>query len=482
MTQKCRHPFPPPTPTRQVQASSHGCLGCREGYAEVIRESCTLAHRAQTMLALLLFCFCSANLVQTLEDSGIVPVPAEGNFSLPCDRYSKLIPLKVKVVVEKSKNSSWVKLELNSMSVELNTSGPSLTLSETVNSLHKISCSAYNKEEQMSLERDPELNNETFDPGKNKSIFCNASDQWMTLKWFQQGHLIAMVTRAGRNINIQVVREGPSSISITTVVSPDSENHKPGRSRRTTQKKTVKKVLLSCEAVTGLQIFFEEKYWIIVAAVLGYILFCLAVMWGYMIIRRRREAEKQRRAKARFFKVSTARNLYTESINQEPANWKQDGMYQNFSLTKDTSCDHFSNKSSFLDPSEDGDSYLEPMSPEEADQISDDGDCYENANEQLKEGSIGSLSYEDMNGPKNGQSPTPGNNCEEDADSYENMQTPIYSQLNRSVNSLGHDIEDGIEQTGPNMADISLKQQWPLSTELNQQDGDFYLSYQATIF
>ncbi|KAM5151734.1 B-lymphocyte antigen CD19 [Mantella aurantiaca] len=429
------------------------------------------------MSLLLLFCICSANFVQSLEDSGIITISAEGltcisllgNVSLPCD-HSKLIPLKVKILVEKDRNQSWVELELNSVFVELNTTGPFLSLLR--NSSQKYSCATYGSTQPERQERD-EPDNVTFDPGKHEFIFCNATGEWMSLTWSQQDRPIAMVTRGDTRINIRVERKGPSSISITSIVSPDPDNYPPDGIKKT--------ALLSCKVATGFQKFMEDKYWIIAVAALGYVLFCVTVTCGYMAIRRRRRAEKQRNA--RFFKVSTARNLYMESTNQEPANWKKDEMYQNFSPAKDNICDRISNKSSFLDVSEGGDSYLEPMSPEEADQISDDGDCYENANEEKKEGSIGSTesqSYEDMNGPKNGPPLTPEKTCEEDADSYENMQAPVYSQLNRSVNSLSHAIEDGVQQTGPDMADISPQQQWPTNIELKQQNGDFYLSYQVT--
>ncbi|XP_072273431.1 B-lymphocyte antigen CD19 isoform X2 [Pyxicephalus adspersus] len=282
-----------------------------------------------------------------------------------------------------------------------------------------------------------------------------------------------MVTRGETKINVRVVKKGPLSVSITSIISSSSQ------SVARTREKTA---LLSCKTATGFQKFMEEKYWIIVVSALGYVLFCSSLACGYITFRRRRKAEKEKKAKARFFKVSTARNLYMESINQEPANPKQDGMYQNFSPTKDRSSDRFSNKSSFLDPSEDGDSYLEPMALEEVDQISDDGVCYENATEEIKEGSIGSESYEDMNGPKNEQILTPQKTCEEDADSYENMQTPIYSQMNRSTNSLCHVVEDGDGQSGQDMVDVSTEQQWPTSIELMEQNGDFYLSYQSNNF
>ncbi|XP_077305741.1 B-lymphocyte antigen CD19 [Lithobates pipiens] len=419
------------------------------------------------MLVFLLFCFCGANFVHSQE---FITVSAEGNVSLPCDQ-SKLIPLKVKVFMGEDKNNSWVSLELNSTFLEINTTKPFLSLPADLsrNGSQTYSCYAYNS---FHLKRDTGFSDVSTYQGKNNYIYCDPSDEWTTLEWFQHDHLIAKVIRGDPRINIRAVVTGPLSIAIISIITPDANQQ--GTVEKTTR--------LSCGSATGFQKFIDEKYWIIAVSALSYILFCVTAICGYMTIRRRRKAEKRRKAQERFFKVSTARNLYMESINQEPANWKQDEQYQNFSPTKDNSGDHFSNKSSFLDVSEGGDSYLEPISPEEADEISDDVDCYENANEEIKEGSIGSQSYEDMNGPKNGKSLIPEKTREEDADSYENMQAPIYSQLNRSLNSLGHSVEDEVEQTGSNMADVSPEQQWPTGTELKQLNGDFYLSYQANNF
>lgn len=420
------------------------------------------------MLVFLLFCFCGANFVLSKEDSEFITVSAEDNVSLPCDQ-SKLIPLKVKVFMGEDKNNLLVELELNSTFLEINTTKPSLSLQAypSRNGSQTHSCYAYN-----SSKRDTEFRDVSTYQGKNMYIYCNPSNEWITLVWSQQDNLIAKVIRKETRINVRVVMTGSLSISIISIITPEANQQEP----------VVKTARLSCKSATGFQKFIDEKYWIIVVSALSYILFCVTAMCGYMTIRRRRKAERRRKAQERFFKVSTTRNLYMESINQEPANWKQDEPYQNFSPTKDISGDHFSNKSSFLDVSEGGDSYLEPISPEEADQISDDVDCYENANEEIKEGSIGSQSYEDMNGPKIGQSLIPEKTREEDADSYENMQAPLYSQPNRSVNSLAHSVEDGVEQTGPEMADVSPEQQWPTGTELKQLNGDFYLSYQANNF
>ncbi|MEE6497220.1 hypothetical protein FKM82_002663 [Ascaphus truei] len=102
----------------------------------------------------------------------------------------------------------------------------------------------------------------------------------------------------------------------------------------------------------------------------------------------------------------------------------------------------------------------------------------------------GSQSYEDMKGSvylKTKEALTPDETAaqEEDADSYENMQTPIFYVANRSVDSLKAAGEQ--PTLGPEERSLSrsltqspiCRQPQQINTDLRQENGDFYLSFEG---
>ncbi|XP_066433980.1 B-lymphocyte antigen CD19 [Eleutherodactylus coqui] len=331
-------------------------------------------------------------------------------------------------------------------------------------------------------------------------IACRAPLNWTLLQWFRGGKMIAMVQRSEVRLNVVFERDN-LSFSITSFIEDGKYS--------CCDEVMIKKLNWTCrwptlpQSMTGWQRFVEERYWIIVVVALSSELFCLLIMGGFISMKRRKRVRRQ--AKSRFFKASTAaRNVYTNSINQETdvGLKDQEFTYENVSVTlsKAVSDDCYSNKSSFL--SDGAGSYLEPT-PEGGDQVSDggcyenttqdgddhedslDGECYENANEKIKDGSEGSQSYEDMKGSicirmKTEAPPEEKITQDEDADSYENMQTPLYSQANRFFNPQHKPTEDQPEGRKASVADPAAHQQpWQASTELQEEDGDFYLSYET---
>ncbi|XP_075035172.1 uncharacterized protein LOC142097330 isoform X2 [Mixophyes fleayi] len=439
------------------------------------------------MLVLLVLCFCITSSIQIPEDARTISEPAGGNIALPCGHFSSK-PIPVKFKLEMGSHQSWMTLEVKSLILKLETLAPSLLLPANANRsrAHIYSCSVDNRKTSEHT-RGTERNNVTFDPGKDEWVFCNATKNWTSLSWSRDGDVIAVVKRGRCPLNIEVVGNG-TSLYVTNITQQDSGNY--SCSHEGWQNVTCSWVDLQ-NAATGFQLFMEERYWIIVATALSYLLLCLMIISVYMYTRRKRRAKKQ--VKVGFFKASTARNLYVDSLTQDPdVNQKpQELTYQNVSLTlpKNVNGNSFSDKSSFSDQSFDGGSYLQP---DEGDQISNgdgyentipevhvtegslDGDCYENAGEEIKDVSegrscvTGSVSYEDMQGPIAIRTRN-----EEDGDSYENMESTLYALPHQSLKSLNKSIEEQSVDRAP------CQRQWNGTTELKQQNGDFYLSYES---
>ncbi|XP_063285097.1 uncharacterized protein LOC134570996 [Pelobates fuscus] len=209
----------------------------------------------------------------------------------------------------------------------------------------------------------------------------------------------------------------------------------------------------------------------------------------YMCERRKRRSQKNQ--KARFYKASSAtRNLYMDSPNpvQDADVKPADTMYLNFTelSVKEIKKDRNSAASSFLDPSVDGDSYLEPNDIE-VDHVSEEEEEYENAKEEIKDPSDGSQSYEDMMGStgiRTEEEQIHTEAQEEDADSYENMQAPVYAQANHSTVSLNkaEDLSPTREDSKVAEKLAAILASWnrsPTTQDLTQENGDFYLSYES---
>ncbi|XP_073504742.1 B-lymphocyte antigen CD19 isoform X4 [Phyllobates terribilis] len=364
------------------------------------------------LLVLYLGITCSA---KNPDYSRIIPVTAEGSTSLPCrHRSSDPVPLVLKLKMEEHSNHSWVVVAMTPIILMLDTNNLTLQLAPD-NTSGNYSCSV--DDAHLS-----ELNDVV-----KEWITCRAPMNWTKMQWSR-----------------------------------------------------------------GWQLFLEGRYWIIVVVALSSALLCLLLVGGFVSIKRRRRV--RRRAKSSFFKMSSAaRNLYTESISPETdvAHKDQDFTYQNVSPSKVVGDDYYSDKGSFL--SLGGDSYLEPMA-EGGDQASDasgcyedptedpddpedsiDGDCYENTNEEIKDGSEGSQSYEDMKGSicvrtkAEGPADEGTTQDEADADSYENMQTPLYSQPNWVLHPPHKSSEDQTEGTKGNLSEPATHQPQKVSTGLPQK-------------
>ncbi|XP_063791474.1 B-lymphocyte antigen CD19-like [Pseudophryne corroboree] len=448
------------------------------------------------MLVLLVLCFCITCTIQIPENSGNITENTEGNTTLTCE-YVISERNSAKFNVTFSNDQSWLTLEVYTLILKLNTSiPPSLLLPADGNSVRPqiYSCSADNRGSTVPAD----LNITAFDPGEDVRVSCNATKHWTSLSWSRDGEVIAVVRRGWCPMDIEALGN-ESFLFISDITIPEfGKDFCPSEGWLNI---TCSISVLQVTA-TGFQVFLEERYWIIVVTVLGYVLFCLLIMWIYRCIRRKRRSKE--RVKASFIKANASRNLYVESLNQDPdANLKmQELTYQNVTetLSKNTNNHGDSDKSSFLDQSFDG-SYMEP---DGGDQLSDDGDCYENACEEIKDGSVGSVSYEDMNGSicvgDTGETPgdgvtgsesyedMQGSICignesampcveeitqEDDADSYENMQTPVCSQLNPALKSQNKPDEEKFKDRPP------CQHQWNGTMELSQQSGDFYISYES---
>ncbi|XP_073504740.1 B-lymphocyte antigen CD19 isoform X2 [Phyllobates terribilis] len=446
------------------------------------------------LLVLYLGITCSA---KNPDYSRIIPVTAEGSTSLPCrHRSSDPVPLVLKLKMEEHSNHSWVVVAMTPIILMLDTNNLTLQLAPD-NTSGNYSCSV--DDAHLS-----ELNDVV-----KEWITCRAPMNWTKMQWSRGNEVIAMAHRARAQLNVKVMRQGPSFI-ITSIINKDSGGACCHNNR------TIKVLNATCQwspphgNATGWQLFLEGRYWIIVVVALSSALLCLLLVGGFVSIKRRRRV--RRRAKSSFFKMSSAaRNLYTESISPETdvAHKDQDFTYQNVSPSKVVGDDYYSDKGSFL--SLGGDSYLEPMA-EGGDQASDasgcyedptedpddpedsiDGDCYENTNEEIKDGSEGSQSYEDMKGSicvrtkAEGPADEGTTQDEADADSYENMQTPLYSQPNWVLHPPHKSSEDQTEGTKGNLSEPATHQPQKVSTGLPQkvstglqeQNGDFYISYET---
>ncbi|XP_077130247.1 B-lymphocyte antigen CD19 isoform X3 [Ranitomeya variabilis] len=438
------------------------------------------------LLVLYLGITCSA---ENPDHSGIITVPAEGSTFLPCGHHSSApVPLVLKLQMEEPSNGSWVLLGMTPIILMLDTNVLTVRLAPD-NTSSNYSCSV------DDAPGDTHLSDSELDDVEEQRIACRAPRTWTRVQWSRGDEVIAMVHRAGPQLSVKVMRKGPSFV-ITSIIDEDSGGSS-----------MVKMLNATCRGspphgnATGWQLFLKERYWIIVAVASSSALLCLLLAGGFVSIRRRRRA--RRRAKNSFFKMSSAaRNLYTDSISPQTdvAHKDQDFTYQNVSPSKVVGNDCYSDKSSFL--SLGGDSYLEPMA-EGGDQTSVasgcyedptkdrddhgdsiDGDCYENTNEEIKDGSEGSQSYEDMKGSicvrtkAEGPADEGATPDEADADSYENMETPLYSQPD-CVRPSHKFSEDQTEGRMANLADPTTHEPQKVSTELQEQNGDFYISYET---
>ncbi|XP_071975742.1 B-lymphocyte antigen CD19 isoform X1 [Engystomops pustulosus] len=426
--------------------------------------------------------------------TGITTAPAQGSASVPCGSDpSRPAPLVLKLQMEEYSNDSWVVVGMTPIVLRLNTSAPSLLVAPNDNTASNYSCTVdTSSNTYLTSHRGNGMNT-------NEMIDCHCPHNWTLLRWSRGNVGIATVHRAVNQLHVLVERRD-SSFSITSIIEDEAGNYS------CLDEPTIKRLNATCHWSPPYNRrdwdwIPKENNWIIIVVAPSCALLCLLLVGCFLFIKRRRRA--RRPAHSRFFKVSTAsRNLYTNSMTPETdvTNKDQDFTYQNVSLSKVTSDDHYSDKSSFL--SMGGDSYLEPIA-EAGDQVSDagdcyenpseepddhvdslDGDCYENTNEEIKDGSEGSQSYEDMKGSicvhtKTEASPEEGITQDEDADSYENMQTPLYTQLNRLINPPNKSTED-LEGRKASLTDPPNHQNpWKVSTQLQEQNGDFYLSYEA---
>ncbi|KAM4023806.1 B-lymphocyte antigen CD19 isoform 2-T2 [Anomaloglossus baeobatrachus] len=447
------------------------------------------------LLPLLALCLGVACSAQNPEYAGITTAPAEGSTSLPCGHYSSgPAPLVLKLQMEERSNDSWVMVGMSAIVRVLDTSNLSLLLTpDNKNTSRNFSCSVDDAPSHAPHRGKVRTNM------AEEWITCHARRNWTKVEWSREGEVIAMVDRVRPQLNVRAARTGPSFI-FTSIIEEDSRGVCCHRNR------TIKRLNATCRGspqhsnATGWELFLDGKYWIIVAVASSSVLLYLLLVGCLVGIKRRRRA--RRRPKNSFFKMSSAaRNLYTGSINPETdvALKDQDFTYQNMSMSppKVVTDDCFSDKSSF--ESVGGDSYLEPE-PDGGDRASDggscyedptedpdnhadsiDGDCYENTNEQMKDGSIGSQSYEDMKGSiclrtTAEAPPDEGATQDEDADSYENMQNLLYAQPTRVLHPPHK--EDQTEGRKANPANPSTHQSQKVSTELQGQNGDFYISYE----
>eukprot|EP00079_Xenopus_tropicalis_P013388 XP_002941751.3 PREDICTED: B-lymphocyte antigen CD19 [Xenopus tropicalis] len=305
----------------------------------------------------------------------------------------------------------------------------------------------------------PTLQNQEFAIGESLALSCNLTHNWTKISWFRDSQPILSVERGtGAMLHQAALIQGVPYLLIPSASRQDlGMYHCFGDGM---ESRIWLNVTPPLPTPTGMEMFLKGSYWIIVAVAVAYVGFCSVITICYMLWSQKEEAGS-REAESRFYKVSTLkRNVYfgSRDHNQETDPKAVEMDYQNVAQMPPKECgsDCFSDKSSFLGPSEDGDSYLEPnvgdpnlsdgVSYENADQelsaadSSEDGECYENASEETKHGSGGSQSYEDMKGSfyvkkKGGDSQEESKLEGEDADSYENMETPVYALPHQSSTS-----------------------------------------------
>ncbi|XP_069590941.1 B-lymphocyte antigen CD19 isoform X3 [Ranitomeya imitator] len=424
------------------------------------------------LLVLYLGIPCSA---ENPDHSGIITVPAEGSTFLPCGHHSSApVPLVLKLQMEERSNGSWVLLGMTPIILMLDTNVLTVRLAPD-NTSSNYSCSA------DDAPGDAHLSDSELDDVEEQRIACRAPRTWTRVQWSRGDEVIAMVQRAGPQLSVKVMRKGPSFI-ITSIIDEDS-----GGSNMTKMLNATCRWSPPHGNATGWQLFLKERYWIVMAVASSSALLGLLLAGGFVSIRHRRRA--RRRAKNSFFKMSSAaRNLYADSISPQTdvAHKDQDFTYQNVSPSKVVGGD------SYLEPmAEGGDQasvasgcYEDPTKDRDDHEDCIDGDCYENTNEEIKDGSEGSQSYEDMKGSicvrakAEGPADEGATRDEADADSYENMETPLYSQPD-CVRPPHKFSEDQNEGRTANLADSTTHQPQKVSMELQEQDGDFYISYET---
>ncbi|XP_075422571.1 B-lymphocyte antigen CD19 isoform X8 [Ascaphus truei] len=427
------------------------------------------------MLLLLFLCLCSPSSPQISEDPKTVTVHAAGYALLPCGEVD--YPLKLKWQMEGERDDTWVTLEAKPVIREFQTPLLLIFRNLSLGDTGIYTCSADNRSLNSYIlnitgRGSPSL---TFGPEGEVFLRCRAPESWTSLSWAKNSEDMLRVRRGQGAGRFHVtLSEGKSELYITSVTPEDAGTYLCTQGGRRESVELNVTELMGYEGlshITGWHTFVTDRHWIIVVVTLCYLVFCAALTGCYL--HRRRERTEKKKTHISFVKVSTARNLYTLSQVEGTAPKPQELTYQNLTeiTPKGNHCDSCSNKSSFLDQSE-------------------DGDCYENASEEIKEGSIGSQSYEDMKGSvylKTKEALTPDETAaqEEDADSYENMQTPIFYVANRSVDSLKAAGEQ--PTLGPEERSLSrsltqspiCRQPQQINTDLRQENGDFYLSFEG---
>ncbi|OCT57507.1 B-lymphocyte antigen CD19-like isoform X2 [Xenopus laevis] len=295
-----------------------------------------------------------------------------------------------------------------------------------------------------------------FDIGDMVALSCNVTHNWTQISWLRDSQPILSVERGiGAMLHQAAFIKGVPYLVIPSATLRDVGMYHCFANKL--ESRIWLNVGSSLPTHTGMEMFLKGRYWIIVAVAVAYMGFCSLITICYMLWRQKEEADS-REAQSRFYKVSTVkRNVYfgSRSPKQDTDPKAMEMEYQNMTQMspKGRDSDCYSDKSSFLGPSEDGGSYLEPNvgdtnlsdgdSYENADQeldaeeSSEDGECYENASEEMKFESERSQSYEDMEGSlylkkRNGVSQDENKLEEEDADSYENMETPVYALPHQS--------------------------------------------------
>ncbi|KAM4632262.1 B-lymphocyte antigen CD19 [Discoglossus pictus] len=460
------------------------------------------------MLLLLILCLCTPTSPQISTDPTVVAVRPKGDAFLPCGKAD--LPLRLDWHLEGDSNDTWLSLELNYTIQEIEFISPMAVIIKNLSlqDSGEYSCSTGSINDTDIYNIEPVTENHVL-------MRCRAPEDWTLLSW-HKGKTLMLTAKRGKGATRlhTAVLEGETFLYIPSATWKDTGTY------NCIQGGNESVVLLNVtghieNTIIGFDIFFKEQYWIIIAVTLGYVSFCSLVICCYL--RRRRKRKARREAKNRFFKVSTARNLYTDSTlsheqgermrsrTKEPEVKLSEITYQNVKEVTPNGIhnDQLSENSSFLDVSGDEDSYLEPNAEDKVSEGdcyenakqeiidkegSEDGDCYENASEEIKDGSEGSQSYEDMKGSiyiKSETEQTP-NEKDEDADSYENMQTPIYALPNHSLNSLNKPAEEQpasvCQDKSPScsLSGTPLGQRQRTTSELTKINGDFYMSYESS--
>ncbi|XP_053550377.1 B-lymphocyte antigen CD19 [Bombina bombina] len=465
------------------------------------------------MLLIFILCLFSPSRPHISEDPKVVTVPIAGNALLPCGEAD--LPLNVNFQLE-GKNNTWLKLEANYTTQDLDFILPNLLMlqNQSLEDYGNFSCFANNQTKLTN-----EAYNYTKDTDNVVFISCPDPQDWTSLSWMKNLEVIMTFKRGSTANRLHMgLYKGKLYLFIPTVTTDDAGIYIciQGDNQTTRVMLNITGYLELSHNRTGFEIFLNDGYWIISAVSLGYLAFCSTIMGCYMHVRQK--LRTRREAKNRFFRVNTARNLYTNSLLSQiqGTNVKLTEItYQNCTevIQKEVDNDHYSDKSSFMDESLGEASYLEPdkdklsqgeasylepdkdklsqgesyenANQETVDEVSLEDEDYENANEEIKDGSEGSQSYEDMKGSIY-LKPTPNETDEqgEDADSYENMDAAIFSNPNHSLDSLKKTPEvlpaDVCQEKSLSCRlkeAINSHHQERMGTELTQENGDFYMPY-----